>query len=186
MAAPPGSAAYVRLTAPAVEDMERLLRSDPQIVRMVLKKMLLLERNPQAGRPLSGSLRTWRKLTVRDRDWRIIWRVTNDDPGTTVIDIAEVWAAGARADLEVYDEMKKRIAALEDHPATTALSEVVQLLGTATGTVSAAPEPVAPPPVPHWLASRLAEQAGMSEEEIAALTPEQAMDRWEAFITRER
>ncbi len=48
--------AYVRLIEPAVHDLERLLRIDTQVVRWALKKMLLLERDPLAGRPLLGEL----------------------------------------------------------------------------------------------------------------------------------
>ena len=48
--------AYVRLTEPAIDDLRRLQRADPQVVRWALKKMLLLERNPNAGAPLLGAL----------------------------------------------------------------------------------------------------------------------------------
>ncbi len=48
--------AYVRLIDPAVEDLARLVRLDPQVLRQVLKKLLLLERNPEAGEPLLGAL----------------------------------------------------------------------------------------------------------------------------------
>lgn len=178
-------AAYVRLTAPAIEDLKRLLKKDPQIVRAALKKMLLLERDPGAGEPLVGQLVGWRKLTVGNRDWRIVWRVTTDAAGATVIDIAEVWAVGARADSEIYDEMKTRLAASEAGPEATALSEAIELLGkSVAGAIAPTAEP-AFDPVPEWLARRL-EKAGMSEEQIAALTPEQAMDAWDRFITREQ
>lgn len=186
MATPKGPAAYVRLTAPAVEDLQRLMKVDPQIVRMALKKMILLERDPNAGKPLSGNLVGWRKLIVGDRDWRIVWRVTTDESGATVIDIAEVWAVGARADLEVYNEMKDRLAAAEPGPTTLALSDVVELLGQTMGVVEPTPEPPVAVPVPAWLATRLEVQAGMTEEQISALTPEEAMEAWEAFITKER
>jgi len=177
--------AYVRLTAPAVDDLRALTRSDPQIVRRALKKMLLLERDPHAGRPLLGSLVGWRKLTVGDRDWRIVWRVTTDEEGVTVVEIAEVWAVGARADAEVYAEMERRVAAVAETPTTTALNEVIALLGRAARGAVAAVEPAAES-VPEWLARRLRDQAGMSDAAIAALTPEKAMEAWEAHITRER
>lgn len=186
MAAPNAPAAYVRLTAPAVEDVQRLMRVDPQIVRMALKKMILLERDPYAGAPLSGALAGWRKLRVGDRDWRIVWRVATDDAGATVIDIAEVWAVGARADLEVYNEMNDRLAAAQPGPTTMALTDVVELLGQTMGVVSPSQGPSPPAPVPEWLATRLRVQAGMTSEQIAGFTPEEAMEAWEAFITKER
>jgi mRNA interferase RelE/StbE len=64
----------VRLTEPAFEDLQTLLRLDPQIVRWALKKMLLLERDPEAGQALHGVLIGWRKLVVGDRDRRVDWR----------------------------------------------------------------------------------------------------------------
>ncbi len=174
--------AYVRLTEPAVADLERLVGVDPQIVRWALKKMLLLERDPDAGRPLLGDLIGWRKLVVGDRDWRIVWRVTTDDLGNRVIDIAEVWAVGARADAEVYAEMNDRIASLGDSPVTQALSEVIQRLGRAAGRVTAATEPIHDP-VPPWLVDRLVHQVRMNTEAVAAMTGAEAMEVWEAFIT---
>ncbi|MGK2959211.1 MAG: type II toxin-antitoxin system RelE/ParE family toxin [Acidimicrobiales bacterium] len=174
--------AFVRLTNPAVADLERLVGVDPQIVRWALKKMLLLERDPDAGRPLLGDLIGWRKLVVGDRDWRIVWRVTTDEAGNHVIDIAEVWAVGARADAEVYDEMNDRIAVFGSSPTTQALSEVIERLGRAAGNIVAAAEPVHDP-VPPWLVDRLVHQVRMTPEAVAELTGAQAMQAWEAFIT---
>jgi mRNA interferase RelE/StbE len=174
--------AFVRLTNPAVADLERLVGVDPQIVRWALKKMLLLERDPDAGRPLLGDLIGWRKLVVGDRDWRIVWRVTTDEVGNQVIDIAEVWAVGARADAEVYAEMNDRIAVLGSSPTTQALSEVIERLGRAAGKVMATTEPVHDP-VPPWLVDRLVHQVHMTPEAVAELTGAQAMQAWEAFIT---
>jgi mRNA interferase RelE/StbE len=174
--------AFVRLTEPALGDLERLLTVDPQIVRWALKKMLLLERDPEAGRPLLGDLIGWRKLVVGDRDWRVVWRVTTDDIGNTVIEIAEVWAVGARADAEVYAEMNDRIAALGDNPTTQALSSVIARLRRAGGGVAAAIEP-ASDPVPPWLLDRLVHRLHMTPDEVAHLSGAEAMRRWEAFIT---
>ncbi len=174
--------AYVRLTDPAVADLVRLVGVDPQIVRRALKKMLLLERDPEAGRPLLGDLIGWRKLVVGDRDWRIVWRVTKDEAGNQVIDIAEVWAVGARADAEVYAEVNDRIAVIGSNPTTQALSEVIERLGRAAGKVITAAEPVHDP-VPPWLVDRLVHQVHMSPDAVAELTGAQAMQTWEAFIT---
>ena len=46
----------VRLTDHAVEDLQTLFKADPQIVRWALKKMIHLERDPNAGDPLLGGL----------------------------------------------------------------------------------------------------------------------------------
>jgi mRNA interferase RelE/StbE len=174
--------AYVRLTDPAVNDLRQLLRKDPQIVRWALKKMLLLERDPNAGEPLLGQLIGWRKLVVGDRDWRIVWRRTSDDTGTTTITIAEVWAVGARGDAEVYAEMNDRVAAVEQTPSTIALAEIVKLLGRHTASVIAADEPQ-DDPVPFWLRDRLLRSVGLDSDDVDAMTGEAAMRRWERYMT---
>ena len=177
--------AYVRLTEPAVEDLGRLVRRDPQVARRALKKMILLERDPRAGDPLLGALVGFRKLTVGDRHWRIVWRVTEDDSGRDLVEIAEVWAAGARSDGEVYAEMRTRVEQLSDTPRTRALAEVIHALARAGGGggVTAARQQSLEP-VPEWLSDRLVHTAGMKRQQVEAMAPEEAMEAWEAFITR--
>lgn len=176
--------AYVRLTCPAFQDLTGLLKKDPQIVRWALKKMLLLERNPEAGEPLLGTPVGWRKLTVGDRNWRIVWRVGVDDSGSITITIAEIWAVGARSDAAVYDEVTARVAAAPRTEASMALSEVIQLLGkhASTTAIRPMPEPV-PDPVPHWLRDRLVHTADLSFQDVAAMTGSEAMTRWERYMT---
>lgn len=176
--------AYVRLTTPSFEDLERLLKKDPQIVRWALKKMILLERDPEGGEPLLGQLIGWRKLTVGDRDWRIVWRVTTDDVGTVTITIAEVWAVGARSAAEVYDEMNARVAAAEQTPSTMALNEVIALLGrhAARDDLQASVEPQTDP-VPDWLRERLVHTAGLDSSDVEQMTGAAAMQRWEHYMT---
>ncbi|MEK8226415.1 type II toxin-antitoxin system prevent-host-death family antitoxin [Oerskovia sp. M15] len=144
---PAARRALVRLTEPAVGDLHKLMRKDPQIVRWCLKKILLLERDPLAGEPLVGGLVGFRRLVVSDRHWRVVWRVTTDASGTSSVEIAEVWAAGTRAESEVYDEMNERLAALGDTPEAKALHEVVSTLGRIDRDLDVAPEP-GPEPVP--------------------------------------
>ena len=47
---------YVRFITPAVDDLLELEIQDPQLVREVLKKCLLLERSALAGEPMLGVL----------------------------------------------------------------------------------------------------------------------------------
>ena len=176
--------AYVRLTTPALGDLERLLKKDPQIVRWALKKMILLERDPNAGEPLLGQLVGWRKLTVGDRDWRIVWRITTDATGTATITIAEVWAVGARSEAEVYAEATARIAGVDRTPSTIALAEVVEMLGrhAARDDLVASTEPHLDP-VPVWLRERLVHTTGLREGDVDLMTGEEAMQRWERYMT---
>jgi len=174
--------AYVRLIDPAVEDLRRLLAKDPQIVRIALKKMLLLQRDPEAGEPLLGSLIGWRKLVVGDNHWRIVWKVTTDDVGDVTLTISEVWAVGVRSDAEVYSEMTSRLAEVGEGD-TSALTEVITLLGRQVDRdeLQAAPEPV-DDPVPEWLRNRLVHTAGVPSREVDCLSGEEAMRRWEQHL----
>jgi mRNA interferase RelE/StbE len=169
--------AYVRLTDDAVADLERLARKDPQIVRWCVKKMLLLERSPLAGEPLLGDLIGFRKLVVGDRSWRIVWRVLSDEAGAVVIDIAEVWAAGARADAEVYEEVRRRMKDLGAEAAPRPLADVLPALGRLFDDLGAAVEPVAAPApgTPEWLVERVVKTVGLDRAEVASMTPDEAM-----------
>lgn len=177
--------AYVRLTEPAIDDLRRLQRADPQVVRWALKKMLLLQRDPNAGGPLLGALVGFRKLVVGDRGWRIVWRVTTDDAGRHIIDIAEVWAVGARADREVYLEMRDRLAREPGERATRPLADVVALLGRASWGLESAHEPVSEP-LPSWLVDKLTHVAGMDRLDVHGMTLEQAFEAWTEWIQRSR
>jgi mRNA interferase RelE/StbE len=161
-----------------VEDLRVLLKRDPQIVRWALKKMLLLERDPEAGEALRGGLIGWRKLTVSDRDWRVIWRVTHDESGRVVVDVAEVWAVGARSDAEVYAEMAERVSTLGKTPLAHAISDVMARLGKAGTGLYATPEPEAVSDLPDWLVRRLTRQAGLPEDEVRSMSLEEAFDAW--------
>jgi mRNA interferase RelE/StbE len=181
----PDAAGVVRLIEPAFDDLRALLRLDPQIVRWAVKKMLLLERDPEAGAELHGMLIGWRKLTVSNRDWRIIWRVTSDESGTVIVDVAEVWAVGARADSEVYEEMRSRVATLPPAPRTVALNEVIERLGKVTAGLSATPEPTAEP-VPDWLVKRLTQQVGLPSDAVARMSLQEAVDAWTDWTSHRR
>lgn len=149
-----------------------------------LKKMLLLETDPQAGEPLLGSLIGYRKLVVGNRDWRIIWRVTSDERGTMTIEVAEVWAVGARSDGEVYAEMTQRVASLGDSPVRRSLAAILEELGSRAKGLEAKPV-VEPPSRPEpWLVDRLVHTAGLDRDQVLAMTSEQAVDAWTEHITR--
>jgi mRNA interferase RelE/StbE len=189
----------VRFTEEAISDLRGLARKDPQIVRACFKKFLVLERNPHAGEPLLGGLVGFRKLTVGDRTWRIVWRVGTDVAGQNVVEVAEVWAVGAREDAQVYAEVSSRVAALGDDPITQPLAQVLQALSKVRALrldVAAAQHDAedadsvmtesAREPIPIWLAGRLTQQAGYTQDELARLSPEEAMDAWDAWMSRRR
>ena len=160
-----------------------MVRTNPQALRWSLKKMLLLERDPYAGEELHGDLIGWRKLVVGNRDWRVIWRATVDDTGAVIVDIAEVWAVGARSDAAVYREMADRVASLPASPPTHALADVIERLGKATTVIQAARENRAEP-VPDWLVNRLVHTAGLARTDVEHMTLEEAVDAWTTWSTR--
>ena len=193
---PDAERTVVRFTDAALADLQSMVRKgDPQVVGWALKKCLLLERDPEAGEPLRGALIGYRKLVVGDRDWRIVWRVTHDDAGRPVVDVAEVWALGARSDSEVYAEMNARVATLSATPATVPLAEAIERLGKAAagihptstepakGPDSDSPETDPSPRLPSWLAQSLIKVVGLPPVEVAQLSEAEAMRRWNEFIT---
>lgn len=182
---PDAHSTVVRLTEAAVADLAALNKNDPPALRWALKKLLLLERDPQAGKSLRGALNGYRKLTVSDRTWRVIWRVTHDDSGAVIVDVAEVWAVGARSDSEVYTEMTERLAQMPPTPTTYALADVIARLGKAAAGIHAAAEPEFEQ-LPAWLVSKLVEQAGMNPQELVGLSLEAAVDLWTQWSSTPR
>lgn len=175
--------AEVWLTEPAVEDLHRL---DGAPLIWALKKMLLLETDPLAGEPLLGSLIGYRKLVVGNRDWRIVWRSTTDERGTITIEVAEVWAVGARSDSEVYNEMTQRVATLGDIPIRRSLAAILDQLGKRAKGIHARPIAELPSRPEQWLINRLVHTAGLDRDDVLAMTSEQAVDAWTEHITRPR
>ncbi|MGZ2225254.1 type II toxin-antitoxin system RelE family toxin [Glutamicibacter nicotianae] len=174
----------IRLTEDAVADLHRLHKKDPQIVRAVFKKMLLLEKSPEAGEPLLGALVGFRKLVVGDRDWRIVWRITEDASGTPMLDISEIWAVGARSDGEVYDELTSRVARMGNNPKIRPLKDVIVQMGRLCESVEATAEPDRTSPLPEWMISALKDQLQLSDREILGLTEQQSQERLMAYWSR--
>jgi mRNA interferase RelE/StbE len=172
----------VRFTGPAVEDLRRLSKNNRELLRQVLKKILLIEQNPLAGTPLLGSLIGWRKLTVGDRHWRIIWRTHTDVSGTLIVEIAEIWAIGARADSKIYKELKDRLDNLAPDQKVQSLREVIAYLGHGPMPANKSPQRE---PVPAWLTKRLMSNLNISQQEIDKMDAEVAMSRWESYLTND-
>lgn len=173
----------VRLTDGAVDDLQNLFKADPQIVRWALKKMILLERDPNAGDPLLGGLIGYRKITVGDRDWRVVWRVEKDEVGDYLIEVAEVWAVGYRKDSEVYAEISQRIAHAGSTPKTKALSEILGLFAKQARDLTATPEPAKPEPVPKWLTEALLYVVRIPAPRVERMSLDEAEKAWSDHIS---
>ncbi len=163
--------------------MDALQRKDPQIVRAVLSKISLLERDPYAGRPLVGDLIGWRKLVVGNRQWRIVWRVVTEADGTTVVEVSEIWAVGAREDAAVYAEVRRRIDRLPESPVARGLTELLARFGDSSPDATEE-APSAPEPVPDWLTERLITKAGLPPADVGAMTLDEAIAAWETWMSR--
>lgn len=171
--------ADVVFTDAAVDDLRRI---GPDAVPKVLKKILLLLDNPEAGYPLGGELTGFRKLVVGRNTWRVVYRITDDKS----VEICEVWAVGERADAEVYAEATVRIrAAGDDRPEVVQLGKVIERLGTLTDHIHVDAQPPREP-VPDWLADRLIHTAGMARADVAALDLQEAVDLWAEFRSKPR
>lgn len=177
MSQPRDRLCIVRLTEDAVSDLHRLHKKDPRIVRAVFKKMLLLEQSPEAGEPLLGALVGFRKLVVGDRDWRIVWRITEDASGIPVLDISEIWAVGARSDGEVYEELTSRVARMGNSPKIRPLKDVIIQMGRLYESVEATAEPALASTLPEWMISALKDQLHLSDPEISELSEQQGQQR---------
>ncbi len=173
----------VRLTNGALNDLRNLFKADPQIVRWALKKMIHLERDPNAGEPLLGGLIGYRKITVGDRDWRVVWRVEQDEVGDYLIEVAEVWAVGDRKDSEVYAEISQRITHAGSTPKTQALSEVLELFTNQSRDLTATPQPVTPEPVPKWLTEALLYVVRIPAPRVERMSLDQAEKSWTDHIS---
>lgn len=158
----------------ALDDLRRV---GPSVAPRILKKILLLQHDPEAGEPLGGDLTGYRKLVVGNRQWRVVYRV--DDQGAVVI--CEIWAPGARSDSEVYTEATGRVAAAVDaRPALVTLRDTIERLGRAAGAVEATEGSIAEP-VPDWLADRLIHTVGMTRATVAGLDAKRAFQLWEEY-----
>ena len=172
----------VRLTDDAVEDLRHLFKADPQIVGWALKKMIQIERDPHAGGPLLGGLIGYRKITVGDRDWRIVWRVVQDQAGGFRVEVAEVWAVGYRKEGEVYEEIRRRVADAGPSPRTKALTDVLELFAKQSSDLTATPEPAEPEPVPKWLTDALLYVVHLPAAAVEELSLEEAERAWGDYI----
>ena len=87
-----------------------------------MKKLLYIEKNgAQAGVPLGRELASWRKLVVGNRDYRIIFRLNEDET------VATICAIGSREDGECYEDAKIRAEQKNDAEAVSLAESMLKL-----------------------------------------------------------
>lgn len=113
----------VELIDDAVADLAKHAESGK--LKPFFKKLLEIEaKGSQAGEPLGRDLVGWRKLTVGNRDWRIVFRV---DKAETV---ATVCVVGDRDDGACYEDAKLRADRLENDDASSLAESMMELYGS--------------------------------------------------------
>jgi mRNA interferase RelE/StbE len=172
----------VRFIDAAIEDLEGLTKKNLHLLRSLMKKFLYMERNPMVGEPLLGDLIGWRKIKVGDRHWRIIWRVITDSDGNQIIEVAEIWAIGARSDNEIYKEVRTRLKTLPKNQSTKSLEEVVVILSKVDSLGS--DKKSTQEELPQWLVEKLSKILKLPIEKIQKMEPQKAISLWEAHISK--
>jgi mRNA interferase RelE/StbE len=76
-----------------------------------------------------------------------------------------------------------RLTRLAEPPVDRAVADVIERLGRLAGDV-VAPALPAHESVPDWLASRLIHTVGMTPQDVAALSLEEAVDRWGNYMSK--
>jgi mRNA interferase RelE/StbE len=119
----------------AVADLADLAESGKQ--RLFCKKLVEIEKHgAKAGQPLGKGLAGWRKLTVGDRNWRIVFRV-DEERG-----VATVCAIGDRDDEACYHAATRRAKEVANPDAMSLAESMLGVFGSrkARRKASSAPE----------------------------------------------
>lgn len=113
----------VELIDDAIADLAKLAESGK--LKLFFKKLVEIEaQGSRAGEPLGRDLVGWRKLTVGNRDWRIVFRV--DRPET----VATICVIGDRDDGACYEEARRRAETVADSDAASLAESMMELYGS--------------------------------------------------------
>lgn len=113
----------VQLLDEALADLVKLAESGK--LKSFLRKLVEIEqKGSAAGVPLGRNLASWRKITVGDRNWRIVFRVNPEET------VATVCVIGDREDEACYEEAHKRAKDIEDADAMSLAEAMMELHGS--------------------------------------------------------
>ena len=113
----------VELIDDAIADLAKHAESGK--LKTFFRKLLEIEeKGLEAGEPLGRDLVGWRKITVGNRDWRIVFRVDKRS------EVATVCVIGDREDGACYEEAKQRIDKVKDTDAASLAESMMALFGS--------------------------------------------------------
>jgi mRNA interferase RelE/StbE len=113
----------VELIDDAIADLAKHAESGK--LKSFFRKLLEIEeKGPEAGEPLGRDLVGWRKITVGNRDWRIVFRVDKQS------EVATVCVIGDREDGVCYEEAKQRIDKVKNTDAASLAESMMALFGS--------------------------------------------------------
>jgi len=113
----------VELIDDAIADLAKHAESGK--LKSFFAKLLEIEqKGSKAGEPLGRDLVGWRKITVGNRDWRIVFRVEERE------EVATVCVIGDREDGACYEEARKRIDRVKNTDAASLAESMMALFGS--------------------------------------------------------
>jgi mRNA interferase RelE/StbE len=116
-------AVRVELIDEAVTDLAGI--AEGGMLKRFLRKLVEIEdKGSGAGEALGRNLVGWRKLTVGDRNWRIVFRV---DRAETV---ATICVIGDREDSLCYEEAKRRAERVDDADVSSLAESMLDVMGS--------------------------------------------------------
>src|SRR2546423_11286979 len=108
----------VELVADAFTDLDGLVASG-NIMQFLAKLVRLEEMGKDAGLPLGSTLTGLRKITVGDRNWRMVFKMNAEDT------VATVWVIGDRNDSACYEQAVRRLQSAGSRPEAVGFSAVI-------------------------------------------------------------
>lgn len=113
----------VELIDEAIADLAK--HAEGGKLKAFLRKLVEIEeKGSGAGQPLGRDLAGWRKITVGDRNWRIVFRIDREES------VATVCVIGDREDGACYEEAKQRVEQANDEDATSLAESMLELFGS--------------------------------------------------------
>lgn len=94
-------------------------------LKLFLRKLVELEAGgADIGQPLGRNLRSWRKIVVGNRNWRIVFRASPDG------EVATVCVVGDRDDEQCYVEAERRVAGSDRQEVRSLAEAMLDLMGS--------------------------------------------------------